>query len=219
MKADLHVHSLYSADSRAQLEDIIEVAKERGIGCLAITDHNEFKAFEVLKDRKDIIIIPGEEVSSVDGHIIALGIDRRIPPRLSIEETVRLIHEAGGYAYAAHPYRMWSGLGEENTRNPVFDGTEARNFRSTPRANRRSEKLAKEIGKPVTAGSDAHVARYVGFGYVELPDTVTNWQEAVEAIRTGNILGVYSDSRNSARSIKYALRTFFKFSLRGFRKI
>ncbi|MBQ7621953.1 MAG: PHP domain-containing protein, partial [Candidatus Methanomethylophilaceae archaeon] len=115
MKADLHVHSLFSPDSRAQLEDIIAVAKDRGIGCIAITDHNEFKAFELLKDRKDIIVIPGEEVSSSVGHIIALGIDRQIPPRLSIEETVDLIHEAGGYAYAAHPYRMWSGLGENNT--------------------------------------------------------------------------------------------------------
>ena len=164
-------------------------------------------------------MIPGEEVSSSVGHIIALGIDRQIPPRLSIEETVDLIHEAGGYAYAAHPYRMWSGLGENNTRNPCFDGTEARNSRSTGRDNRRAQRLAAEIGKPVTAGSDAHVPRHVGLGYVELPDTVTNWQEAVEAIRTGNILGVFSENRNSIRSIFYALKTFFKFSLRGFRKI
>ena len=219
MKADLHVHSLYSPDSKAKLEDIIAVAKDRGIGCLAITDHNEFKAYEQLKDRKDIIIIPGEEVSSSVGHIIALGIDRQIPPRLSIEETVRLIHEAGGYAFAAHPYRMWSGLGEKNTRNPCFDGTEARNSRSIPRDNRRSQKLAAEIGKPITAGSDAHVPHHVGLGYVELPDTVTNWQEAVEAIMSNNILGVYSENRNSIRSIKFGLKTFFKFSLRGFRKI
>ena len=115
MKADLHVHTMFSKDGRTTPEQLLKRAEELGIGCIAVTDHNEFKAFDLLKDNGKIIIIPAEEVSSSEGHIVALGIDRVIPPRKSIQETIDLIHEAGGYAFAAHPYRWWSGLGEKNT--------------------------------------------------------------------------------------------------------
>jgi hypothetical protein len=210
---------MFSLDGRTTMEQLIETAKERGIGCIAVTDHNEFKAFDLLKDNKDVIIIPAEEVSSTEGHIIALGIDRQIPKGHSIEDTVRMIHEAGGYAFAAHPYRWWSGLGEKNTRNPVFDGVEARNSRSVPSANRKSEKLAAEIGKPITAGSDAHIPKHIGLGYVEIPDTVTTWQEAVKAIVDGDIQGVFSVSRGVFGTIHYGTKSIGEWMLRGFKKM
>ncbi len=219
MKADLHVHTMFSVDGTTTMEQLIKTAKERDIGCIAVTDHNEFKAFELLKDNKDVIIIPAEEVSSTDGHIVALGIDRQIPKGHSIDDTIRLIHEAGGYAFAAHPYRWWSGLGEKNTRNHDFDGIEARNARSIPSANRRSEKLAKEIGKPISAGSDAHRPRHIGDGYIEIPDSVTNWQEAVKAIMAGNITLAHSRSRHMFGTLKYGTKSIGQWMFRGFRKI
>ena len=124
MKADLHVHTMFSKDGRTTMEQLLNRAEELGIGCIAVTDHNEFKAYDLLKDNGKIIIIPAEEVSSAEGHIVALGIDRQIPPRKSIQETIDLIHEAGGYAFAVHPYRWWSGLGEKNTLAYDFDGEE-----------------------------------------------------------------------------------------------
>ena len=175
MKADLHVHTCFSNDGKTTMEELLEYAERHGIGCVAVTDHNEFEAYPRLKDNGRIIIIPAEEVSSAEGHIVALGIDRLIPRDLPIQETIDLIHEAGGYAFAAHPYRWWSGLGEKNTLEYPFDGIEARNGRSTPRGNRRSEKLAKRIGKPMTAGSDAHSPHRIGEGYVELPDDLKTW--------------------------------------------
>ena len=61
MKADLHVHTMFSVDGTTTMEQLIKTAKERDIGCIAVTDHNEFKAFELLKDNKDVIIqdLPG----------------------------------------------------------------------------------------------------------------------------------------------------------------
>ena len=218
MKADLHVHTMFSKDGRTTMEQLLQKAEEEGIGCIAVTDHNEFKAFDLLKDNGKIIIIPAEEVSSKDGHIVALGIDRVIPPRKSIDETIDLIHEAGGYAFAAHPYRWWSGLGEKNTLNHNFDGVEARNARSLKIDNRRSEKLAARIGKPVTAGSDAHSPRNIGRGYVELPDNITTWQEAVHAIMNKECI-VSSHSRHFWGTLWYGFKCIGQWMLRGFRKM
>ncbi len=219
MKADLHVHTMYSLDGKTTLEELVAKAIEDNIGCIAVTDHNEFKAFEQLKDNKDVIIIPAEEVSSKEGHIVALGIDRVIPRGLSIQETIDAIHEAGGYAFAAHPYRWWSGLGEKNTLKYPFDGVEARNARSIPSANRRSEKLARKIGKPITAGSDAHTPGRIGWGYVEIPDTITNWQEAVEYIMSGSIDECYSHSRHFYATLRYGVKSIGQWMLRGFHKM
>lgn len=218
MKADLHVHTEFSLDGVTTPEQLIETAKARGIGCVAVTDHNEFKAYELLKDNKDVIIIPAEEVSSKEGHIVALGIDRLIPKGMSIQETIDAIHEAGGYAFAAHPYRWWSGLGEKNTRNYPFDGIESRNSRSIPSANRKSERLAKEIGKPISAGSDAHSPRHIGDGYVVIPDDVTDWREALDAIMSGKAVAK-SDSRSIGGTLHYGFKSIGEWMLRGFHKM
>lgn len=218
MKADLHVHTMYSKDGRTTPEELVEYAVAKGIGCIAVTDHNSFEAYGMLKDNGKVIIIPAEETSS-EGHIVALGIDRLIPRGLSIQETIDRIHEAGGFAIAAHPYRWWSGLGERNTMGYPFDGIEARNGRSVPKDNRRSMELAERIGKPVTAGSDAHTPRHIGEGYVILPDTVRTWQDAVECIMSGGTLGVESDSRGFKATLKYGIKSIGEWLLRGCKKM
>ena len=219
MKADLHVHTCFSKDGRTTMEELVESAVEKGIGCIAVTDHNEFEAFERLKDNGRVIIIPAEEVSSKEGHIVALGIDRRIPRGLSIQETIDRIHEAGGYAFAAHPYRWWSGLGEKNTLSYDFDGIEARNGRSVPRDNRRSQALADRIGKPQSAGSDAHTPGRIGDSYIVIPDTITTWQEAVEFIMSDAPREVCSGSRGILRTLKYGTKSIGQWMFRGFRKM
>ena len=186
---------------------------------MAVTDHNEFKAYFDMKDNdKGIIVIPAEEVSSSEGHIVALGIDREIPRGMGIKETIDAIHEAGGVAFAAHPYRWWSGLGEKNTLAYDFDGTEARNARSIPSANRKSEKLAKRIGKPISAGSDAHSPGRVGWGYLELPDGITTWQEALQAIMDGKGVAK-SRSRRFSETLRYGFKSITQWMSRGFKKM
>lgn len=219
MKADLHVHTLYSNDGKTTLEELLDYAERMGVGCIAVTDHNEFEAYPRLKDNGRVIIIPAEEVSSAEGHIVALGIDRLIPRDLSIQETIDRIHEAGGYAFAAHPYRWWSGLGEKNTLAYPFDGIEARNGRSVPSANRRSERLARRVGKPMIAGSDAHTPRHIGEGYVELPDSLRTWQEVVEYIMHNEAPIVCSHSRHMKDTLKYGFKSITQWMLRGFKRM
>ncbi len=218
MKADLHVHTLYSKDGRTTLEELVEYAVMNGIGCVAVTDHNSFEAYEQVKDNGRVMIIPAEEVSSKEGHIVALGIDRLIPRGLSIQETIDKIHEAGGYAFAAHPYRWWSGLGEKNTLGYPFDGIESRNGRSIPSANRRSEALAKKVGKPITAGSDAHTPTHIGEGYVEIPDGLGTWKDVGEATMAGMAVAP-SQTRHMKGTLKYGFKSIGEWMLRGFKKM
>ena len=218
MKADLHVHSCYSKDGKSTPEQIVEAALEKGLGCVATTDHNEYKAHLDLEGETRIIVFPGEEVSSVDGHIIALGIDRHIQRGMSIKDTIEAIHEAGGIAIAAHPYRWWSGIGEKNV-IPDFDGVEARNGRSVKKDNVRSEKLARDFGPVMTAGSDAHVPRFVGAGYVEVSDDCRTWQDVVNEIREGRVISVDSESRKPLDTLKYGFKSITEWILRGFKRM
>jgi hypothetical protein len=137
---------------------------------------------------------------------------------MTIKETIDAIHEAGGVAFAAHPYRWWSGLGERDVLENDFDGTEALNARSSPSSNRRSEALAARIGKPVSAGSDAHNAEDIGGGIVELPDSITTWQEALDAVMEGKARpsGI---SRSALSTLRYGSKSIGEWILRGFKKM
>lgn len=219
MMADLHIHTCYSNDGKTTPEELVEYAVKNGIGCVAVTDHNSFEAYDVLKDNGQIIVIPGEEVSSAEGHIVALGIDRLIPRDKPIQETIDLIHEAGGYAIAAHPYRWWSGIGEDNTLSFPFDGIEGWNGRSIPSANKKSMKLAKRIGKPITAGSDAHTPRHIGEGCIEIPDTVKDWREALDFIMSDADRKVTGVSRRMKGTLKYGVKSIGEWMLRGFKRM
>ncbi|MDR1404398.1 MAG: CehA/McbA family metallohydrolase [Candidatus Methanoplasma sp.] len=218
MRADLHIHSDFSNDGKSTVEEIIEAAAAKGLGCISITDHNSFGAYRLAKENGKVIVIPGIEVSSKEGHILAYGIDREIPRDMSIKETISAIHEAGGVAFAAHPYRWWSGIGEKNTLDNDFDGTEARNARSTVSGNRKSESLAMRIGKPVSAGSDAHTCQYIGDGTVELPDDIVTWQDALSAVMRGNAKPSSSD-RHMKSTVCYGIKSIIEWIFRGFRKM
>ncbi len=114
-KADIHVHTRYSGfgkysflrfpESVTDPVKATETASRRKLDVLCITDHNTIKgAIIAQKHAKDIEVVVGEEISSVDGEILALFIQEEIKPWLGASETIDLIHEQGGIAVAAHPF-------------------------------------------------------------------------------------------------------------------
>jgi predicted metal-dependent phosphoesterase TrpH len=217
MKADLHVHTTYSSDGRTTPEEVVEAAIENGVGCVAITDHNSFKAYYDVKDNGKVIIVPGQEVSSKEGHIIALGIDKEIARGMDIIDSIKAIHEAGGIAVAAHPYRWWSGLGEKNVMES-FDGVEALNGRSTEGSNRKSLALSKKFGKIITAGSDSHTPMTIGDGYLEIPDDCKTWHDVIDALKQGRCVP-HSINRTKKATLKYGWKAITEWIFRGFRKM
>jgi len=177
--ADLHIHSHWSDGDK--LHKDIDQAIRMGLDAIAITDHDEiggaFEARRIVHERRlPLAIIPGTEVTSSDGHIGALFVMKKFPKDLSAEETVRLIHEAGGIAVAHHPYSPeWlnRALGQrlgcgDLVKTVPFDAIECTN--AVPGIGVKYNIAAIEamrrqhIGVAVTGGSDAHSALFVGKG-------------------------------------------------------
>src|SRR5258707_611335 len=107
-RADLHMHSTYS-DGLGTIQQLLDYAQQRtNLDVIALTDHDviegALRAREFwAKRRYRFDFIVGEEVSTRSGHLLALFIEKRIPPRLSMEESIDLIHAQGGLAIVAHP--------------------------------------------------------------------------------------------------------------------
>jgi predicted metal-dependent phosphoesterase TrpH len=166
VKADLHVHTIYSSDSLITPKDLVFYAKRSGLTAVAITDHNRLDGALKIAKETDFLIIPGVEVSSSNGHIIGLNLQEPIPKRLSPEETVDRIHEAGGIAIACHPFALFKGsLGEHA--NGKFDAVETINASAFPfeRSVKKAEEIAAAFGMPRVAGTDAHYGPAVGYAY------------------------------------------------------
>src|ERR1700730_17880892 len=107
-KADLHMHSTYS-DGSATIEQILEHVQENTeLDVIALTDHDviegSLRARDVWQKKGDyrFDFVVGEEVSTKEGHLLGLFIEKRIPTGLSIERSIDLIHEQGGLAVIAH---------------------------------------------------------------------------------------------------------------------
>lgn len=185
LKIDLHVHTRYSYDSTITLDEIVAYSQKRGLDGVAITDHDVVEgALKLVQKVKELVVIPGVEVTTSRGHVLALNITRPIPTELSPLETIQMIHEAGGIAVAAHPTVFYKGLRGQVNSN--FDAVEVVNASAFPffLSTYLSRKLALRLDLPQTAGSDAHYASEIGFAYTVV-DAEPEVDELVHAIRNG----------------------------------
>jgi len=187
LKLDLHVHTYYSEDATTTLKETVHHAKKNGLDGVAVTDHDTLRGALKLAKKNQLIIIPGLEIETRRGHILALNITTLIPPKLSITETVQKIHDAGGIAVVAHPaVVIKTGLGQKITRDLNLDAIEVINSAAFPflLSTYLSHRLAERLGLPQTAGSDAHHALEIGTAYT-LVDADSNSDDVAEAIRKG----------------------------------
>jgi len=174
IRVDLHVHTCYSPDSLTPLQSIIEWATRRGIGAVAITDHNGIEGALALQARSPIQVIVGEEIHTTRGEITGLFLRDRVPPGLSPEETVQCIRAQGGVVAIPHPLdRMRRSALDRAALLSIIDDADALegiNARVTfPADNRLAARLAAAYGLLQCAGSDAHQGYEIGRAYVEMP--------------------------------------------------
>jgi predicted metal-dependent phosphoesterase TrpH len=186
---------------------------------LAITDHNDMEGCgEAERLAEGMIIIPGIEISSKGGHIIGLGLTRPVPRGLEVSETIRQIHQAGGIAIAPHPYRMSTGLGEQNIRSNDFDAIEVANGRSRRGGNWAARMLAEEMKLPGVGGSDAHDLRSLGRALTEVPDDCRTKEDVITAIKAGRC-SAKGAGQSSTRSLSSAFMNTSRWFRRGLRRM
>lgn len=186
---DLHIHSNRSRDSRCSVKQIITKCIDIGLAGFAITDHDTFT--KVNSPYQDIIAIPGMEISSIDGHILAIGINEQIPENLIASQTVDLIHEQGALAIASHPFsskEKFPGLGDL-VYDLDLDGIEISNPKKHIN-NKLARRVAVSLEVSKVGGSDAHDLDSIGNGVTVLQDNIYSIDDLINQIRKGKTDGL-----------------------------
>jgi len=184
----MHVHTSYS-DSSGSVKEVIKVAQQRGLDGIAITDHDTLEgAYEALEKRSGLIIIPGEEVKTDQGEILALGIKRTIPKKLPIADAINKTHIQGGLVVIPHPtIPFFSKLREKNMRNLLIDGLEVFSAIApfSGYFSKKNMELARRLGVSITAGSDSHFPETVGDAYTLVHSESRDLKDVLYAIKLG----------------------------------
>lgn len=179
-RADLHIHSFYSIDGTDTVAEILEqAAYHANLDVIAIADHDDLRgALEAceLAGKYGVEAVPAMELTTLEGHVLALFIDRPIPSHRPLLETVMRIGEAGGLVIVPHPNsRLAHSLNHDDIRRvaahpeaskvlvgiEVFTGSLLINSQTTPLRG-----LAHQLHLCEIAGSDAHVREMIGSGVV-----------------------------------------------------
>ena len=185
---DLHFHSRYS-DGSNSIEEIADYARELNIG-IAITDHNAVNGAVEIDAYKDILSIPGIEVTSLEGaHIIVyfydiqslqqfyayevqpfMGNDIMSSTTLRMEEIIMRARHYRSVVIFPHPScAVYTGVCNtyftETRRQELFkmvDGVEVINSGNLKKQNLKCALLGFNLDKAITGGSDGHLLGHMG---------------------------------------------------------
>lgn len=205
---DPHVHTIHSGDSACKVEDAITAARKTGLDGIAITDHDSVAGVEKAKkitEDDDFLFIPGIEVSSKHGHILGLGIEKSITPKMSARETVSRIREKGGLAVSAHPFSL--DFKPFSVLHADFDAVEVFNSKRYV-GNQLVKKYVQGRNIPVTGGSDAHFCDEIGLAGIKVNaspqvDNVLEKIKKGKASVFGRYLPVTAYLRRALKVLRY----------------
>ncbi len=193
-RLDLHNHTRYSCDGSLSPLGLLERVRDRGIHCLAVTDHETFEGAEecvtlAAADPTLPRVIPGVEIRTQVGEVIGLFVDGEVTPGLPLAQTVEAIRAQGGLVYLPHPFdTLRRGAIRPEAREAaasLADIIEVVNGRSLFAGHdRQARMLAGRLGKAPGAGSDAHYPGEVGRSYMEVPWLPTR-SDLVEVLGLG----------------------------------
>jgi predicted metal-dependent phosphoesterase TrpH len=195
IEVDLHMHTDHSPDCATPVEVLLETARDRGLGAIAITDHNEIsgalEARRIAEEMGDIKVIVAEEVKTAEqGEVIGLFIEEKIPRGMTMAETIAAIREQGGLVYVPHPFDRFHSVPDyEHLLDIVeeIDVLEVFNPRVALTAfNEEAERFARKYRIVPGAGSDSHVAQGLGSVRVRIHD-FDGPAEFLEAMRDADI--------------------------------
>lgn len=188
--ADLHIHTRYG-DGMATVPEVLDYVQDHtDLDVIAVTEHDTMRAAHEARDlhargsyRFDLV--PGMEVTTLDGHLLALWVDEPLPSFRRAEETLAAIHDQGGLAVVPHPLswltrsvsagvlRRIAALDDDAVR---FDGIEEYNLSPAGRvSSARARRLNHEQFHLAALGnSDAHFLQSIACAVTNFEGTSAN---------------------------------------------
>jgi PHP domain len=219
--ADLHMHTTYS-DGSGTVEEVLSFAEKRtSLDVIAITDHDTIEGALYARDlvqegqyRFDLIV--GEEISTREGHLLALFLEKRIAPGMSIERSIDEVHAQGGIAVVAHPFnRVFRHSVQRSVMNRLLaqpevhpDGVETLNGSF---AGIGSSQLAMSLVRGVyrwaeTGSSDAHTPTAIGCARTIFTGSTAEDVRASILSRQTSPIGTFWRTRDYIAFVSYRLK-------------
>ncbi|MDZ4769978.1 MAG: CehA/McbA family metallohydrolase [Chloroflexota bacterium] len=210
-RADLHMHTNLSDGAATVSEMLHHVEHHTALDVIAITDHDRIDAslwaYEH-RARYRFEIVPGLEVTTRAGHVLALWVTQLIPPHMTLVETVNAIHDLGGIAVIAHPFEpfidptaAWRYLSHPSVlRDSGIDAIEIFNAGSfTPGSNALAKLVLSGCGAALLGNSDAHMPDSIGSGFTRFRGkTAADLRDSI------------AQSCTAAEGVRWPITTYFK---------
>ena len=189
MLVDMHLHEkTHSLDSFLSLDQIVDIAKQKGLDAICITDHDSMglRDYAAEYSRKvDFPIFVGVEFFSLQGDITAFGIDSFPPMRIAAQDFIDQVNKAGGFCVSCHPFRNNNRGLEDNLRHVKgLHGVEVLNGSTSLEANRTALRYCRELGLKAIGASDSHVTNNVGKYVTWLPEKVNTLADFVSQLHS-----------------------------------
>jgi len=208
MEVDLHIHSHHSNDSRSKPGEIVRRAVSLGLGAIAVTDHNSWRGTRAVARiaAGRIIIVPGAELKTDRGDLLALFVGEEIDTRI-YAEAVDEIRSRGGISIVPHPTES-SRVTKEDV--ALADGLEVFNSTCSDENNKKAMQLGAELRKPGFASSDAHMVREIGNGRTRVADC-----SSLDELRREILKNPVPSVMVTSNHVLHRANAYFNFGLKG----
>ena len=169
MLIDTHMHEMtYSKDSFLKLDEMVRIARAKGLDGICITDHDSMGLKEYAAEYSRIEEYPKE--------------------RIPAQDFIDLVKAQGGVCFAAHPFRNNNRGLEDNLRTVHgLDGLEVLNGSTSLEACYKAAEYAEELGLFTLGSSDCHVPEKVGVCATYFPEKVHTMEEFLEVFKKGTM--------------------------------
>ena len=205
IKTDFHVHTSFSRRVTASPEEMYAAAREKGLGKIAVTDHNTIKGALRLAEKDPDFIIIGEEITwDSRGEIIGLFLKEAIPEGKSAAYTLDALHEQNAFVFIPHPFapfHFFCPPGNILKMADRIDAVEIRNGRNFRILNTCADAFCFLFKIQGICGSDAHLQKDVGRAGMMLPNFSTA-DELRESIKMARPFGSGQSLLNSLKLLK-----------------
>jgi glycosyltransferase involved in cell wall biosynthesis len=183
---DLHMHTDHSPDCATPVEVLLDTARMRGLGAIAVTDHNEISgalAAQAQAAAAGVRVIVGEEVKTAgQGEVIGLFLRRKIPRGLTLAETVAAIKSQGALVYVPHPFDRLHAVPDYEHLLPIVSDIDA-----IETFNEEAVRFATKYRIAAGAGSDSHVPQGLGSVRLRMHD-FERPEEFLQSLRDADIV-------------------------------